>query len=105
MHVLYSLSVRFRTPELERTTFASVAYEAVPESIRPSTEIEWPRADPNAVPITTVIPSRRCWYYEFEGPVLVRGGVTNGMASVRVNIPGWNRVDLANPSFAIKIED
>jgi hypothetical protein len=55
------LHVRFGTPGLERTTFASLAYEAVPESIHPSAEIEWPRADPNAVPIkTTVILSGRC---------------------------------------------
>ncbi len=35
----------------------------------------------------------------------VPGGATNGMAKVRVNIPGWNRIDLANPSFEIRIED
>jgi hypothetical protein len=35
--------------------------EAVCESIQPSAEIEWPRADPNAAPIhTTVILSGRC---------------------------------------------
>jgi hypothetical protein len=45
------LHVRFGTPGLERTTFASLAYEAVPESIDPIAEIEWPRADPNAAPI------------------------------------------------------
>jgi len=27
------------------------------------------------------------------------------MARVRVNIPGWDRIELANPSFEIKIED
>jgi hypothetical protein len=55
------LHVRFGTPGLERTTFASLAYEAVPESIHPSAEIEWPRADPKAAPIkTTVILSGRC---------------------------------------------
>jgi hypothetical protein len=37
--------------------------------------------------------------------VRVPGGATNGMARVRVNIPGWDRIDLANPSFEIKIED
>ena len=35
----------------------------------------------------------------------VPGGGTTGMATVRVNIPGWDRIDLANPSFGIKIED
>ena len=35
----------------------------------------------------------------------VPGGATNGMARVRVNIPAWDRIDLANPSFAIKIDD
>ncbi len=55
------LHLRFGTPGLERTTFASLAYEAVPESTHPSAEIEWPRADPNAPPIkTTVILSGRC---------------------------------------------
>ncbi len=55
------LHLRFGTPGLERTTFASLAYEVVPESIHPSAEIEWPRADPNAAPIrTTVILSGRC---------------------------------------------
>jgi hypothetical protein len=37
--------------------------------------------------------------------VRVPRGVTNGMARVRVNIPGWDRIDLANPSFEIKIEN
>jgi hypothetical protein len=55
------LHLRFGMPGLERTTFASLAYEAVPESIHPSAEIEWPRADPKAAPIkTTVILSGRC---------------------------------------------
>lgn len=55
------LHIRFGTPGLERTTFASLAYEAVPESIHPRAEIEWPHADPNADPIkTTVILSGRC---------------------------------------------
>ncbi len=35
----------------------------------------------------------------------VPGGTTNGMARVRVNIPGWDKIDLASPSFEIKIED
>jgi hypothetical protein len=37
--------------------------------------------------------------------VRVPRGATNGMATVRVNIPGWDRIDLSNPSFEIKIED
>ncbi len=78
----------------------------MPESIHPTAEIESPRADPNAASIkTTVILSGRCSYYEFEGPVRAPGGATNGMARVRVNIPGWDKIDLANPSFEIKIED
>jgi hypothetical protein len=36
---------------------------------------------------------------------MVPGAATNGMARVRVNIPGWDRIDLVNPSFEIKIED
>jgi hypothetical protein len=32
-------------------------------------------------------------------------GAANGMARVHVSIPGWDRIDLANPSFEIKIED
>jgi hypothetical protein len=60
----------------------------------------------SAAPINpTVILSGPCSYYEFEGPVRVPGGATNGMARVRVSIPGWDRIDLANPSFEIKIED
>ena len=55
------LQLWFGTTGLEGTTFAALAYEAVPESIHPSAEIEWPRADPNAAPInTTVILSGRC---------------------------------------------
>jgi hypothetical protein len=55
------LHVRFGTPGLERTTFASLAYEALPENIHPHAEIEWPRADPNSAPVrTTVIMSERC---------------------------------------------
>jgi hypothetical protein len=37
--------------------------------------------------------------------VRVPGGATNGMARVRVNIPGWDGIDLANPSFEFKTED
>jgi hypothetical protein len=55
------LHMRFATPGLERTTFASLAYEAVPEDIHPRAEIEWPRADQKLAPIrTTVILSGRC---------------------------------------------
>jgi hypothetical protein len=30
---------------------------------------------------------------------------TNYMARVPVNIPGWDKIDLASPWFEIKIED
>ncbi len=55
------LHLRFGTPGLDGGTFASLAYEAVPENIHPTAEIEWPRADSNSAPITTiVILSGRC---------------------------------------------
>jgi hypothetical protein len=34
--------------------------------------------------------------------VRIPGGATNGIARVRINIPGWDKIDLANPSFEIR---
>ena len=37
------LHLRFGTPGLDRKTFASLAYEAVPGNVHPVAEINWPR--------------------------------------------------------------
>jgi hypothetical protein len=37
--------------------------------------------------------------------VRVPDGIKKGIASVRVSIPGWDGIDLAGPSFEIKVED
>jgi hypothetical protein len=37
--------------------------------------------------------------------VPVPGGATNGMVKVRVKLAGSDKIDLAKPSFEIKIED
>jgi hypothetical protein len=54
------LHLRFGTPGLERSTFASLAYEAVPDNVHPRAEIDWPRAQPDSAPVrTTVVLSER----------------------------------------------
>jgi hypothetical protein len=55
------LHLRFGTPGLEKSTFASLGYEAVPEYVHPRAEIEWPRVGQDSTVVrTTVILSGRC---------------------------------------------
>jgi hypothetical protein len=37
--------------------------------------------------------------------VRVPGGIKTGVAKVRVSLPGWAGIVLANPMFEIKVED
>jgi hypothetical protein len=54
------LHIRFGTPGLGNHSFASVAYEAVPEKLQPVAEIEWP-VEPKTRPVkTTVTLVERC---------------------------------------------
>jgi hypothetical protein len=37
--------------------------------------------------------------------VRVPGGIKTGVARVRVSLPGWDGILLADPTFEIKVED
>jgi hypothetical protein len=55
------LHLCFGTPGLGKRAFAFVGYEAVPEDVRPTVEIEWPAADPGSPAVRTKVTlDQRC---------------------------------------------